>query len=306
MNKQPKSDKKPNFFKKLGFSSLGNPIPFVSVHGGHSGEFCNHAKDTLEEIIIAYIKKGFKWVGITDHIPPVSDRFLYQDEKEAGLDAQTMYARFRKYISTCRNLQKKYADAITIYVAFETETYSGYEAHIRKLIQEFKPDYIVGSVHHVDDIPFDYSPELYAQAAEASGGLDALYCRYFDQQYEMIHALKPEVVGHFDLIRLYDADYLSRLEKPEIQQRIQRNLESIKIFELILDFNLRALAKGAAEPYISKNILIRALKMGISVVPGDDSHGTDSVGLNIEKGISLLQQTGFNCGWRKPNCRFYT
>jgi len=278
-------------------------IPLVSVHGGHSGEFCNHAEDTLEDIINAYIKKGFKWVGITDHIPPVSDRFLYQDEKEAGLDAQIMYARFGKYISKCRNLQKKYAHAITIYVAFETETYSGYEAHIRKLIQEFQPDYIVGSVHHVDDIPFDYSPELYAQAADASGGLDALYCRYFDQQYEMIHSLKPAVVGHFDMIRLYDADYLSRLEKPEIQKRIQRNLNSVKSFGLILDFNLRALAKGAAEPYISKNILLRALNMGIPVVPGDDSHSADSAGLNIEKGISILQEIGFNCGWRKPDCR---
>ncbi len=291
MNQQLKSDN-------------SNPISFVSVHGGHSGEFCNHAKDTLEEIINAYIKKGFKWVGITDHIPPVSDRFLYQDEKEAGLNAQIMYVRFRKYISACRNLQKKYADAIKIYVAFETETYSGYESHIRKLIQEFQPDYIVGSVHHVDDIPFDYSPELYAMAAEACGGLDALYCRYFDRQYEMIHALKPSVVGHFDLIRLYDADYLSRLEKPEIQQRIHRNLDSIKSFGLILDFNLRALAKGATKPYISRNILLRALNMGIPVVPGDDSHGTDSVGLNIEKGIRLLQQTGFNCGWRKPDCCF--
>ena len=42
----------------------------VSVHGGHSKEFGDANDSTLEEIVRAYIDKGFKWVGITEHIPP--------------------------------------------------------------------------------------------------------------------------------------------------------------------------------------------------------------------------------------------
>ena len=49
----------------------------VSVHGGHSGQFCGHAKDTLEEIVLAYIDQRYPWVGITEHMPPVSDAFVY-------------------------------------------------------------------------------------------------------------------------------------------------------------------------------------------------------------------------------------
>ena len=44
-------------------------IASVSVHGGHSGQFCHHATDTLEEIIQQYIAKQFPWVGITEHAP---------------------------------------------------------------------------------------------------------------------------------------------------------------------------------------------------------------------------------------------
>ena len=78
----------------------------------------------------------------------------------------------------------------------------------------------------------------------------------------MIQLLKPSVVGHFDLIRIFDPDYKARLLQPEIMARIKRNLELIKELDLIMDFNLRSLLKGADEPYISRVILEMAREMG--------------------------------------------
>ncbi len=272
----------------------------VSIHGGHSGEFCNHATDSLEEIVKAYIEKHFSWVGITEHTPPVGDDFLYPEEKEAGLNSDALFERFGRYIRECRRLQKKYARDICVYVGMEIETYSGYKDFVPRLLKQFAPDYIVGSVHFVDDIGFDYSVEMYGNAVRASGGVDELYCRYFDQQYEMIHLLKPSVVGHFDLIRIFDDEYRKRLHKPAIAQRIERNLDLIKDLGMILDFNLRSLMKGASEPYISESILKRAFDLGIAVVPGDDSHGCSSVGTHIDQGIAILQQHGFSTDWKVP------
>ena len=277
-----------------------NQPEFVSVHGGHSGEFCDHAQDSLEDIINAYIAKGFAWVGITEHMPPPEDRFLYPDQIASGTDSEMLYQDFARYISVCRDLQEKYASAIRIFVGFETETYSGSVPFIRHLTDTFQPDYIVGSVHHVDDFCFDSSQADYDKSVRAAGGTDALYGRYFDQQYEMISALRPAVVGHFDVIRIFDPDYPSRLKKPAIQQRIRRNLECVRDFDLILDFNLRALYKGAKEPYVSESILLQALELGIDVVPGDDSHGIESVGAHMEDGIRILGKMGFSTNWRTP------
>ena len=49
----------------------------VSIHGGHSKEFGDANDSTLEEVVRAYVDKGFKWVGITEHIPPASADFLF-------------------------------------------------------------------------------------------------------------------------------------------------------------------------------------------------------------------------------------
>ena len=66
----------------------------ISLHGGHSGQFCNHAADMLEDIILQYIHLGFKKVGITEHVPPISDQFLYPDEKSAHLTVCDINKRF--------------------------------------------------------------------------------------------------------------------------------------------------------------------------------------------------------------------
>jgi len=273
----------------------------VSAHGGHSGQFCSHASDTLEEIIQLYIDKQFSWVGITEHTPAIIEESLYYpDELKSGLTPERALQRFGNYMQECRRLQKKYKHDIVIFSAMEIETYTGYKQFIPYLIARFKPDYIVGSVHFVNDIGFDYSPSFYNKAVENIGDKDKLYCHYFDQQYEMIKLLKPSVVGHFDLIRIFDDKYKSRLLKPEILQRIKRNLRLIKDLDLIMDLNLRPMYKGKEEPYISRSILRLARELDITVVPGDDSHGLDSVGNFLPEGIEILRNLGFNTNWRQP------
>ncbi len=226
------------------------PPALVSIHGGHSGEFCQHAGDRA--ILEAYAAQGFAWVGITEHMPPAGDRFRYPDEVAADLDARALRERFTRYIVTGRRLQAAFADRLTVFIGMETETYSGAAAFVRELVAAFAPDYLVG------------------------------------------------LVGHFDLVRIYDPDYRARIERPAIRSRIRRNLACIRDLGLILDFNVRALAKGAHEPYIAAPILQAAHAMGIAIVPGDDSHGVDTVGRHIPRGIRLLQALGVNTDWPRP------
>jgi len=275
----------------------------VSIHGAHSGEFCTHAENTLEELVQTYIRKGFSWVGITEHMPPAANRFRYPDEVEAGLDATGLYQRFGRYMTTARALQKKYASRITLYIGFETETYSGSFAFIESLVRTFTPDYIVGSVHHVNDIGIDWSQDTYDRIAQRLGGREALYRAYFDLQHEMLLRLNPQVVGHFDLVRIFDDDYRRRLRNESIRRRIRRNLELIKRLNLTMDLNMRSLQKGGTEPYIARPILEDVLALGIPVVPGDDAHSVATVGLHIEEGIQLLQEMGFDTEWRTPAYR---
>lgn len=278
---------------------MSNSIQKVSVHGGHSGQFCHHAKNTLEEVVKAYIEAGYSWVGITEHMPPVNDAMRYPDEAESGITASKLQQQFREYFAEVRALQQKYADRIKLYAAFETETYHGSASFVRELIETTRPDYIVGSVHHVGGIGIDVNRELYEEAKHKAGSVEHLYCQYFDLQLAMLHELKPSVVGHFDLIRIFDDDYLDTLELPSVWSRIERNLAYIAEQGFILDFNLRGFDK-AIEQYPSVPVLKLAIQLGVSIVPGDDSHGVNSVGRNYERGIEVLKGLGHHCQWQQP------
>lgn len=271
----------------------------VSVHGGHSGQFCQHARDTLAEVVQAYIDQGFEWVGITEHMPPLSDAFRYGDEVAAGISADHLQWRFREYFDECRRLRRVHAGEIELYTAFETEMYDGALDFIRELMTLTRPDYIVGSVHHVRGICIDFSRGEYERALEQAGSLEALYCEYFDQQYQLLTALQPAVVGHFDLVRIFDDDYEATLKRPAVEERIDRNLDFMRQHELILDFNLRGLYKGR-EPYPCRAILDRAVAMGLAIAPGDDSHGVASVGHHYEEGLAILADAGVAGPWPRP------
>lgn len=273
----------------------------VSVHGGHSGAFCCHAVDSLEAVVQRYIALGFEWMCLTEHMPTENHKFIAPEERQAGFDVDSSQQRFACYFKEARRLTNLYEGQIEILTGFETEAYSGYQAEIVRLIAQHQPQMLVGSVHHVNDVLFDASPAAYQQAADLSGGIEKLYCDYFDTQLDLIEAFEPAVVGHFDLIRLHDPNYLERWAVPAIEDRALRNLQRIKELGLILDLNARALAKGASEPYVSKPWLEFAIREGIALVPGDDSHGVENVGGFLDETIARLQDQGGSTTWKKPS-----
>ena len=69
---------------------------------------------------------------------------------------------------------------------------------------------------------------------------------------------------------------------------------------LILDLNVRALSKGALEPYISAPLMEYAIAEGILMSPGDDSHGVEDVAANIIAGAEILVARGGRANWAKP------
>ena len=51
----------------------------LSLHS-HSGEFCLHAHGTLEQVVLKAIEKGFKCLGLSEHMPRTRQKDLYPEE----------------------------------------------------------------------------------------------------------------------------------------------------------------------------------------------------------------------------------
>lgn len=133
---------------------------------------------------------------------------------------------------------------------------------IQGLLSKYPCDLFIGSVHHVHNTPIDYDRKMYIEARERSGGTDEKLAEdYFDLQYEMLKALEPPVVGHFDLIRLLSDDpEASFAQWTGVWQKILRNLDFIIDYGGLVELNSAGLRKGMSEPYPKAEIC----KVGIN------------------------------------------
>lgn len=146
-------------------------------------------------------------------------------------DLQNM---FEDFVKEARRLQEKYKDKIHLLVGLETEVIREDSfARICKLKKDLDLDYIVGSVHHVDGIPIDFSRELFEKAEKQAGGTEEVMCRYFDHQYQLIKELQPEIIGHFDVIRIYRAEFeITDLIWEKIVRNIDLGISYGALFEI--------------------------------------------------------------------------
>lgn len=267
----------------------------VSLHGGHSGEFCEHASGTLQEIIDAAAAAGLCAYGVTEHAPRSDDRFLYDSERAKGYGVERLHREFEAYARESLRLQRQTGGSLELLRGFETEavpTPSYVEATLA-LRRELKFDYVVGSVHHVRDIPIDETPQHFREAVAACNGLEPLMERYFRLVDEMIRSVRPEIVGHLDLPKLH-APRGADLCTPRIRRAAEAAIEAAKSHSCILDLNTAGWRKGLPEPFPSPWLVRLATEAGLHFCFGDDSHAPSQVGYGLGRARRYLLDHGVN------------
>jgi histidinol-phosphatase (PHP family) len=130
-------------------------------------------------------------------------------------------------------------------------------------------------LHHVDSIPIDYNEELFVKAETKHKGTEGLFLAYFNSQYVMMTTLKPTIIGHFDLIRIYRQDFeLSE----EVWTAIKRNIDFGISYGALFEFNSSAIKYGYTTPYPFPPIVRYIKEKGGKFTFGDDSHNPEFVG----------------------------
>ncbi|KAI5285207.1 histidinolphosphatase [Ascosphaera acerosa] len=276
-------------------------MPFS--HHSHSGQFCGHARDQLEDCVRAAIARGMRTFCLTEHMPR-EEGHLYPEELERGVTPADLATTFKAYFATAQALREKYKSRINLSIGFEGEWISDASSPaassfpclpmIQAALQSHPADFFIGSIHHTCGVPIDFDRAEYERARKAAGGSDeALFAAYYDEQYAMLQALRPPVVGHFDLVRLFsDAPDEPLRGKGAIWARAQRNLAFVAGYGGLLEVNSAALRKGMAEPYPQADVCREFLRLGGRFCLSDDSHGTAQIGLNYRRVLAYLEAVG--------------
>ncbi len=264
-----------------------------SLHGGHSGSYCDHARGTLREVIEAAVQAGYSVFGVSEHAPRTEERFLYDEEKRREWTARHVEGLFVEYIDEVARLADEYADRIVLLRGYECEVVP--EAEHVAIMDRWRArgafEYRVGSVHYVEEISIDGADEDFVRALDLHGGIEPLAIAYYDRVTQMVCDLRPEVVGHLDLIRKNGVRHGLR-DTPAIAAAARRTLEAVEAHGGILDLNTAGWRKGLGSPYPAPVLVREAATMGIPFCFGDDSHGPDDVGFGLDDARRYLLENG--------------
>lgn len=193
--------------------------------------------------------------------------------KEA-LGVAHLATTFESYVMEAHRLKSLHEKDLDILVGLETE-YIHDEGlkQLQSLLEKHgdRIEYLVGSVHHCIGMPIDYDQGLFdtclasipiASTSSAPptssttttaststftttqhSQFNALFHSYFDAQYTLLTTLKPEIIGHIDLCRLYYPS-INFLDYPEAFQKIKRNVEFVISYGGLFEINAAAFRKG--------------------------------------------------------------
>ena len=149
-----------------------------------------------------------------------------------------------------------------------------------------KVDYLIGSVHFLDGWGFD-NPEFIGEYKNRD--IDKIWQDYFDTIESMANSNLFDVVGHFDLIKVFKF-----LPNSDIKKMAYNALKAIKNSNMVVEVNAAGLRKPIKETYPSKDILELVYEMNIPITLSSDAHSVEQIGFEYDNVVNLVKSIGFD------------
>ncbi|MCL2817541.1 MAG: histidinol-phosphatase HisJ family protein [Clostridiales bacterium] len=182
--------------------------------------------------------------------------------------------------------KKRYQGVMELRAGIEVDYKPQGEAETARFLRLFPYDYVIGSVHFLDDWEFDN--ELFAGRFQERGA-DELYLAYFAMQERLLRA-GYDILGHMDLIKIFGL----RSRAP-VERLAAPLLAAIAESGMTVEINTNGLYKPVGEMYPQKKLLEELFARDVPVTFGSDAHRAEDVGRNL----ALAREAAKSCGYNK-------
>lgn len=148
-----------------------------------------------------------------------------------------------------------------------------------------KLDFVLGSVHFIDDWAFDY-----AQYKDRYNDwdIDELYTRYFDNMKKLINKGLLDGLAHLDLIKIF-----GHRPKKLIDTFISDVMKLIKEKGLTVEISTAGWRKPVNEIYPQDTIIKTIKELKIPITTASDAHAAKDLAHSYDRLYELLRSYGF-------------
>lgn len=263
------------------------PIGDNHVHTNHSVD----ANGSVHEFCQRAFEIGLHEITFTNHyeiMPSRKDRMGYfmigGERVPAGPDA------VKRTIEELREAGEHFFPAglkvrVGLEVGWDIRLYD----RLVKELAEFDLDYVIGSVHDIDDEPIlerAYAPQFFQ-----SRPIEAWIEKYYEKAEEIAESGLFNVIAHLDVYKRYGLAAYGDVLKDAYKPFLPALFDKMKAHDLALEVNTSGIRHGIGEYYPSVAILNEARRADVFVAGlGSDAHAPDQLALDFDSAVDLVPE----------------
>lgn len=258
-------------------------------------EFSDDSDYAMEQVIKDAIKKGFDELCFTDHV----DYGVKKDWDEPG---EMIYRKggpgepdqmpvanvdYPVYYKTFQKMKEIYKDKISLKFGLEFGMQSHTIEKYEKLFARYPFDFIILSVHEVED------KEFWDQAFQEGRTQQGYNERYYEEMLYLVQNYHDySVLGHMDLITRYDKAGVYPFEK--LKPILTKILKTVIADGKGIEINTSSHRYGLKDLTPSRDILKLYKELGGKIITiGSDSHKPEHLGAFVDETKEELKALGF-------------
>lgn len=249
---------------------------------------CRYNVDRIREYVAVAQQRGVDEIGISEHchrfpqFRPVMEHLL---EPEPVPGAFWLPDNFNQalddYVEAVLQAQ---AAGLPVKLGIEVDYIPGKVDEIRSILEPYPWDYVIGSVHFLDDWAIDVSPDLGWPGKD----VDEVYAAYFERLGEAIGSGLFDIIAHPDLIKKFG--HRPSYDLVAVYERLTSQLKEAGV---VLELSSAGLRKPVGEPYPADVLLTMCARAQVPVTLGSDAHRPEDVGAGFDRLVSMARRCGY-------------
>lgn len=238
---------------------------------------CQHAEGWPGEYAAVALERGLPEIGFSDHSPMSG---IFDDWRMAD-------AKFGQYIDIVSEAQLEFSAKLDIRLGLECDYLDGCENWINTLNSRTEFDYLIGSVHYLENgwAVDDPDPKW---ASRWTGAIEDIWDQYWALYRRCASSGLFDFLAHPDLVKKFG-------HRPEgdLLRYYEPTIEVIAANNIAIELSTAGLRKPCAEMYPSREFLELACQADIPLVISSDAHRPEEVGMDFASAVSLAKDVGY-------------
>ncbi|MGP4082154.1 histidinol-phosphatase [Pseudalkalibacillus sp. R45] len=176
---------------------------------------------------------------------------------------------------------------IDVKMSIEMDYTPGKHEEMKRFIDQYDFDYVIGSIHWIDDFGIDLSE--YKEEWDRRDVFD-VYRRYFDQVVTLAESNMFDILGHIDLVKIFN--YVPE-DNNFLLEQYERATDALKESKTCIEISTAGLRKPVKQMYPHEDLLKMCQRKGIPIVLSSDAHYPEHVGFAYDRAIQFAKETGY-------------